>query len=50
MTLYEINENFEGTWDEAMYLGEYHTVRELTDKEADEMKWNGCENELQFII
>lgn len=48
MTLYEINEGFEGTWDEALHLGEYHEVRKLTDEEAEEMELNGC-NELQFI-
>lgn len=47
--LYEINDGFEGTWDEAMYQEEYHLVRELTDEETKKMELFGCDYESQFI-
>lgn len=47
--LYEINEEFEGTIDEAMAAKEYHFVRELTDEEAEETKLYGC-GELEFVL
>lgn len=48
MKLFQINENFNGTWDEAIHLKKYHEVKELTDEEVEEIMQYGC-GELNFI-
>lgn len=47
-SLYAINDEFEGTIDEAMAGKEYHFIRELTEAETEEMVLFGC-GELEFI-
>ena len=50
MKLYEINEGFEGTQEEAIAIGEYHEV-ETTEEEIREYAMYGCPDEdMQFLF
>lgn len=50
MKLYEINEGFEGTQEEAIAVGEYHEV-EATEEEIKEYAMYGCPNtDMQFLF
>ncbi len=50
MKLYEINEGFEGTQEEAIALGEYHEV-EATEEEIAEYAMYGCPDaDMQFLF
>lgn len=50
MKLYEINEGFEGTQEEAIAMGEYHEV-EATEEEIREYAMYGCQDtDMQFLF
>lgn len=50
MKLYEINEGFEGTQEEAIAMGEYHEV-EATEEEIIEYAMYGCPDaDMQFLF
>ena len=50
MKLYEINEGFEGTQEEAIAIGEYHEV-EATEEEIREYAMYGCPDvDMQFLF
>lgn len=50
MKLYEINEGFEGTQEEAIAMGEYHEV-EATEEEIREYAMYGCSDaDMQFLF
>ena len=50
MKLYEINEGFEGTQEEAIAMGEYHEV-EATEEEIREYAMYGCPDaDMQFLF
>lgn len=50
MKLYEINEGFEGTQEEAIAMGEYHEV-EATEEEIREYTMYGClDVDMQFLF
>lgn len=50
MKLYEINEGFEGTQEEAIAMGEYHEV-EATKEEIREYAMYGLPNpDMQFLF
>ena len=50
MKLYEINERFEGTQEEAIAMGEYHEV-EATEEEIREYAMYGCPDaDMQFLF
>lgn len=50
MKLYEINEGFYGTQEEAIAMGEYHEV-EATEEEIREYAMYGCPDaDMQFLF
>lgn len=50
MKLYEINEGFDGTQEEAIAMGEYHEV-EATEEEIKEYAMYGCPDaDMQFLF
>jgi hypothetical protein len=50
MKLYEINEGFEGTQEEAIAMGEYHEV-EATEEQIVEYMAYGCpDSDMQFLF
>jgi hypothetical protein len=50
MKLYEINEGFEGTQEEAIAMGEYHEI-EATKEEVREYAMYGLPNpDMQFLF
>lgn len=50
MKLYEINEGFDGTQEEAIAMGEYHEV-EATEEEIREYAVYGCPDaDMQFLF
>lgn len=50
MKLYEINEGFEGTQEEAIAMGEYHEV-EATEEQIVEYMAYGCpDSDIQFLF